>query len=93
MLIDTLISETGTLGVRIRTSNRYVVPRIVISVPITIGGKNYTVRCKVVKHNDVIKHFKIESDDIRDISNSLNISFRDANELITAQAKEKLHLK
>jgi len=35
-LIDLLISETGTLGIRIRTSDRYVVPRSTISISIQI---------------------------------------------------------
>jgi uncharacterized protein (TIGR00299 family) protein len=92
-LIDALVSETGTLGVRISTSNRFVVPRIVISVPITVGGKNFVVRCKVVKQDEVVKHFKIEADDIKIIAESVNISFRDANELISTQVKQKIHLK
>jgi pyridinium-3,5-bisthiocarboxylic acid mononucleotide nickel chelatase len=92
-LIDTVVSETGTLGVRISTSDRYVVPRIVFSVPISIGGKNFTVRCKVVKQDEVVKYFKIEADDIKVIAELVNISFRDANELITAQVKQKIHLK
>jgi uncharacterized protein (TIGR00299 family) protein len=92
-LIDTLVSETGTLGVRVRTSNRIVVPRIIISVPVTIRGKNFTVQCKVVKQNETIKHFKVESDNVKSVAESLGISFRDANELITGEVKQKIHLK
>ncbi len=92
-LIDTIVSETGTLGVRIRTSNRYVVPRIIVSVPITVGGKNFTVQCKVVKHNEIVKHFKVEADDIKLVSELLGISFRDASEFIHTEVKQKIHLK
>src|SRR5574342_520319 len=46
-ILDTLVSETGTLGVRIRTSLRYVVPRVIITVPVTIHGKRFPVKCKV----------------------------------------------
>lgn len=89
-LIDTIISETGTLGVRIRTTNRYIVPRIIISVPITVGGKTFTVQCKVVKHNEVVKQFKVEADDVKLVAESLGVSFRDANELITTEVKQKI---
>ncbi len=92
-LINTLVSETGTLGVRIRTSNRYVVPRILISVPVVIHGKSFTVRCKIAKDSDVVKHFKVELEDVKSVSESLDISFKDASELISSEVKQKLHLK
>ncbi|TLX94744.1 MAG: nickel pincer cofactor biosynthesis protein LarC [Thaumarchaeota archaeon] len=92
-LINTLVSETGTLGVRIRSSNRYVVPRILISVPVVIHDKSFTVRCKIAKDNDVVKHFKVEPEDVKSVSGSLDISFKDALELISSEVKQKLHLK
>ena len=92
-LVDTLVSETGTLGIRFRTSNRYVIPRVIISVPVIIGGKNFTVRCKVVKHNGVVKNCKVEAEDVKSAADLLGLSFRDANELITAEVKQKIHLK
>ncbi len=92
-LVDTIISETSTLGVRIRTSNRYVVPRVVVSVPITVGGKSFTVQCKIVKHNEIVKYFKIEANDIKSVAEILDISFRNAHELIATEVKQKLHLK
>lgn len=92
-LIDTLVSETGTLGIRFRTSNRYVIPRVIISVPVIIGGKNFTVRCKVVKQNEVVKYCKVEAEDVKSAADLLGISFRDANELITTEVKQKIRLK
>lgn len=92
-LIDTLVSETGTLGIRFRTSNRYVIPRVIISVPVIIGGKNFTVRCKVVKQNEIVKHCKVEAEDVKSAADLLGVSFRDANELITAEVKQKIRLK
>src|SRR5437867_1429178 len=92
-LINTLVSETGTLGVRIRASNRYVVPRILISVPVVIHDKSFTVRCKIAKDSDVVKHFKVEPEDVKSVSGSLGISFKDALELISSEVKQKLHLK
>ncbi len=92
-MINTVISETGTLGVRIRTSNRYIVPRSIISIPITIHGKNFTVQCKITKNGETVKNFKVEADNVKLISESLGISFRDANTLIITEVREKIHLK
>jgi len=92
-LMNILISETGTLGVRIKSSSRYVVPRIIVSVPIILKEKNFTVRCKIVKHNETIKHFKVESDDIKSIADLLASSFKDASDLISEQVKQRLNIK
>lgn len=92
-LINTLVLETGTLGVRIRSSSRYTIPRMIITVPISIQEKNFVVRCKVVKHNEAVKHFKVESDDIRTISDSLSLPFRDAQDLINNEVKHRLNMK
>jgi len=92
-LINTLVSETGTLGVRVRSSTRYLVPRVIVSVPITVQGKNFTVRCKIVKHEETIKHFKVESDDIKTISDLLSLSFKTTSDLISSEVKRRLNIK
>ncbi len=92
-VLDTLISETGTLGIRIRSSSRFAVPRVTISVPVIIHGKSFTVRCKMVKNQDVVQHFKVEASDVKLIADSLSISFKDANEFIRTEIKQKLSLK
>ena len=92
-LINILVSETGTLGVRVRSSSRYIVPRIVVTVPISLQGKSFAVRCKIVKHNDTIKHFKAESDDVKAIADSLSLSFRNTLDLITDEVRRRLNTK
>ena len=92
-VLDTLISETGTLGVRIRSSSRFVVPRVTISVPVIIQGKSFTVRCKMVKNQETAQYFKVEASDVKLIADSLSISFKDANEIIRTEIKQKLSLK
>ena len=89
-LLELLISETGTLGVRIRSSERYVVPRTILTVPIKLNEKNFKIRCKITRENNTIKNFKIESDDIKKISNSINQSFKKTEELIRLAVNEKL---
>ncbi|MGI0008125.1 MAG: nickel pincer cofactor biosynthesis protein LarC [Nitrosopumilaceae archaeon] len=92
-ILETLVSETGTLGVRIRTSSRFVVPRVIVTVPVVIHEKNFVVKCKVVKSGDVVKHFKVESSDIKLIADSLCLSFKDVNDLVRSQVKQKIGAK
>ena len=92
-ILELLISETGTLGVRVRTSERYTVPRTVEKIPIAIQGLNFQVICKIVSDGVSIKNFKVESDDIKLISNTINQSFKKTEELIRIAIKEKLGLK
>lgn len=87
-LVDLLIQETGTLGVRIRTSERFIVPRSVKSIPVNIEGQNFTVHYKTANNN--LKNFKLEFEDVKQISNSLNKSFRETGELIKSQVRKKL---
>ncbi len=88
-IMNLLISETGTLGVRIRTSERFTVPRSLESIPVTIDGQNFTVHYKTANKNS--KNFKLEFDDVKQISNLLNKSFRETGELIKSQVKKKLN--
>lgn len=91
-LLELLISETGTLGVRRRSSERYVVPRTILTVPIKLNKKNFKIRCKITRENNIIKNFKIESDDIKKISDSINQSFKKTEELIRLAVNEKIDL-
>jgi len=91
-IIDLLVSETGTLGVRVRTSERFTVPRTIEKISITIQDSNFKVSCKISYDGALIKNFKVESDDIKLISNSINQSFKKTEELIRIAVKEKLGL-
>ncbi len=92
-IIDLLISETGTLGVRVRSSERFTVPRSIEKITIEIRGASYDVNCKISYDGNSIKNFKVESDDIKAISNSLSQSFKKTEELIRSAVKQKLGLK
>jgi hypothetical protein len=85
-ILDVLVSETGTLGVRVRTSERFVVPRKILSIRVRIHNKDFTVRCKVTKS----KQFKVEYDDIRSVAARLSMTFRQTEELIKAQVKNQI---
>jgi len=88
-IMDLLVTETGTLGVRVRTSERYIVPRAVKTLSVNIQGQSFDVRYKTRDLNNGA-HFKIESDDIKKISSVLSISFKDTEELLNQEIWKKL---
>jgi uncharacterized protein (TIGR00299 family) protein len=88
-IMDLLVTETGTLGVRMRTSERYIVPRAIKTVSVNVEGQNFDVRYKTRDLNNG-SHFKIESDDIKEISDVLSISFKDTEELLNQEIRKKL---
>ena len=70
-IIDTLVLETGTLGIRISNSNRFIVPRSSHNFSLTFDGRAFEVNYKKSSHNGKT-HFKIEFNDLKNISNALN---------------------
>jgi len=87
--MDLLITETGTLGVRIRTAERYIVPRDVKTLSVNIQGQSFDFRYKTRDLNNG-SHFKIESDDIKEISSALSISFKDTEELLNQEVRKEI---
>ena len=88
-IMDLLVTETGTLGVRVRTSERYIVPRSVKTISVNIHGQSFDIRYKTRDLNNG-SHFKIESDDIKEISGVLSISFKETEELLNQEIRKKL---
>jgi len=84
-LLKILINETRTLGVRIRTSERYVVPRKILESEVIFENQNFTIHYKISDS----EHFKLEFEDVKFISNALNISFNKTEELLKEEIKKK----
>ena len=80
-ITDTLIAETGTLGIRINSSNRIIVPRTIHEVKITIENEIYDVKYKSSSFKGK-STFKIEFDDLKKIANQLNKSIMETESLI-----------
>ena len=78
-MVDILMRETGSLGVRVRRSDRFVLPRTVKSHKVTLDGTAFDVR---VKTGPAGRAFKIEFDDVRDVSYRLGLPLREAEDLI-----------
>ena len=84
-LLNILIAETQTLGVRVRTSERYVVPRKILESDVTLENQKFKIHYKISDSD----HFKLEFEDVKSISNALNISFNKTEELLKEQIKKK----
>jgi uncharacterized protein (DUF111 family) len=89
-LLDVLVSETGTLGVRIRTSDRFVVQRQILTMKIRARNQDFTIRCKVAKSGYDREQFKVEYEDIKKVSEKLALPFKQTEELIKEQVKKQL---
>jgi|TARA_B110000014_G_scaffold132767_1_gene91723 hypothetical protein len=85
LLLKLLINETGTLGVRIRTSQRYVVPRQILESKIIFENQDFTIHYKISNSG----HFKLEYEDVKFISNQLKLTFNKTEELLKEQIKKK----
>jgi len=85
LLLKLLINETRTLGVRIRNSQRYVVPRKILQSNVTLENQDFIIHYKTSDS----EHFKLEYDDVKLISNQLKLSFNKTEELLKEQIKKK----
>ena len=87
-ITDILVLETGTLGVRISDSNRLIVSRINHSFSLTFEGKSFEINYKKSTYKGKT-HFKIEFEDLKNISETLDKPIRDV-ELFLRKEIEKI---
>jgi len=80
-IMELLVIETGTLGIRVSTSDRFIVPRKTHEVKLILGGTEFLVKYKVSSFKGK-NDFKIEFDDLKLISNTLNKSIKETESLI-----------
>ena len=86
-IVDILVLETGTLGVRISESTRFVVPRTNENISLTIDGKSFDIRYKKSSFKGKID-FKIEFDDLKNISNTLGKSIKETESLLRKEIEK-----
>ena len=80
-IVDTLVLETGTLGVRISDSNRFTVPRSNHNVSLSLNGHTFDVNYKQSSFKGKVD-FKIEFDDLKKISNVIDKSIKETEALL-----------
>jgi len=83
ILAETIIRETGTLGVRtIPYVHRNIVSREIIPVEVDFDGQPKTVRMKVAKIGEEVVNVTVEYEDARKVSNELKMPLKDVIRLI-----------
>ncbi len=87
-ITETLITETGTLGIRISSSNRIIVPRTIHKIKFTIENKTFDVNYKISSFKGR-STFKIEFDDLKKIANHLHKSIKETESLIRKEIVDK----
>ena len=79
-LAGLLAAETGTLGIRMRRTDRMVRPREIVSSRITVRGVDFKVRVKADPATRRV--LKVEFDDVKAVSEALGVPLRDAEILV-----------
>jgi hypothetical protein len=89
-IIDILVLETGTLGIRISDSDRFIVPRTNHDISITLNDQSFQVHYKKSSFKGKTD-FKIEFDDLKKISNILDKPIKETDVLLRKEI-EKLEI-
>jgi uncharacterized protein (TIGR00299 family) protein len=87
-ITDTLITETGTLGIRVTHSDRIIVPRTNHEIKITLSDEVFDVKYKSSSFKGK-STFKIEFDDLKKISNHLDKSIKETESLIRKEIEQQ----
>jgi len=86
-IVDTLVLETGTLGIRISESNRFIVPRTIHTVSLTLSGESFQVTYKKSSFKGKTD-FKIEFDDLKNVSNTIDKSIKETDSLLRKEIEK-----
>lgn len=84
-----LVRETGTLGVKITETQRWIVKRSEEIISIRIGGKSRQIRLKTASIDGQTR-LKPEYEDVKKVAEEFDISLRSVIEITARQASEKL---
>ena len=85
-MVDILIFETETLGVRISESNRFIVPRTTHETSLMIEGQSFKINYKKSLFKGKT-NFKIEFDDLKNISSLVDKSINETNSILRKEIK------
>lgn len=90
-VLEVLFSESGTLGARVQEVERYVLPRVLLIVPLDIKGMTFSVHVKVAKDSaGRVTNVKAEFEDVRLIASRCKIPVKRAMELVNAEVMKKV---
>jgi len=86
-IMDLLVIETGTLGIRISDSNRFIVPRTHHDISVTLNDESFQVNYKKSLFKGKTD-FKIEFDDLKKISNIIDKSIKETEVLLRKKIEQ-----
>ncbi|HEX2014115.1 MAG TPA: nickel pincer cofactor biosynthesis protein LarC [Nitrososphaera sp.] len=91
-VLEVLFAESGTLGARVQEVERFVLPRTILTVPVTINGNTFSVHVKVVRDSATgkITNIKPEFEDVKIIASRVQISVKRAMELVSAAVLQEI---
>jgi hypothetical protein len=90
-MIEILAKSLGTLGIRVQHIDRYILPRSVISIPLTINEEIFNVRVKIGKFDDITS-IKPEFDDVKHIASRTGLSISLIKALIDKEVASRFKL-
>lgn len=91
-VLEVLFAESGTLGARVQEVERYILPRTIVTVPVTIGENVFNVHVKVAKDSSTgrISSVKPEFEDVKIIASRCQMPVKRTLELVTAQILQRV---
>jgi uncharacterized protein (TIGR00299 family) protein len=91
-VLEVLFSESGTLGARAQEVERYILPRAILTVPVSIDGNTFNVHVKVTRSSATgkITNVKPEFEDIKIIASRNQMAVKRVLELVSAQVMRRI---
>jgi uncharacterized protein (TIGR00299 family) protein len=90
-ILEMLFRESGSTGMRVQEIQRFILPRSIVTVPISICDKNFNIHVKIAKDTSgKTINIKPEFEDIKLIASRVGISVKRAMELTTAEVVQRL---
>lgn len=86
---DIIVRETGTLGVKITETERWIVKRKERKINVEVLGKTRQIRMKIASMEGQTR-LKPENEDAKKLANEFGISLRSVMEIISRQAAQRL---
>ena len=86
-LAQTLVMETGTMGVKVLQCERWSVKRKIVQIPFHLGSYSGKISLKVVETAAGIVRAKPEAEEVRSISEATGFTFREIEDRILAIAQ------
>ena len=91
MVSQTMLTETGTLGVRYQPWNRFILPREDVAIKLEIDNRSFDVRVKVARDRfGKVARIKPEFEDVNSISRSTGVPAREISDLVLEKARKEI---